>query len=171
LTAPLHSYRCAKSPDEPCIVAQQAADGKQLTFAVLDPINGRGRELARFTTDPGADYEWDISPDGNYIAIKKNSELQLHILALDGKPPRTVATNTAGALTTLNWASDGKGLFTCGPVQRGVALLYVDLTGKTYPLWEARGAELVSGIPSPNGRHLAISASNPDRNVWMVENF
>ena len=48
--------RCARSPATLCAIAERNADRTQLVFTVLDPIEGRGRELTRFGTDPGADY-------------------------------------------------------------------------------------------------------------------
>jgi hypothetical protein len=47
----------------------------------------------------------------------------------------------------------------------------VDPQGKADRLWETQGPTYVYGIPSPDGRHLAINSFNVDNNVWMMENF
>ena len=60
-----------------------------------------------------------------------------------------------------------------------LSLLEVDLQGKAYVLWEQRGdlepnnAVLSApwGLPSPDGRHLAIYAAHLSGNMWMMENF
>src|SRR3984893_4206965 len=59
--------RCARSPSTLCVFAEQAPDRKQLVFTAFDPVRGKGQELARFATDPNADYNWSVSPDGTRI--------------------------------------------------------------------------------------------------------
>jgi hypothetical protein len=39
-------------------------------------------------------------------------------------------------------------------------------------LWESKGfGGPVSGIPSPDGRYLAIAGSVVNSNLWMLEGF
>ena len=85
----------------------------------------------------------------------------------------------------MNWAADGKGLFTLRVTRAGSALLHVDLKGNVSVLWEQKGSfawsllfnDLTSGasvpraVPSPDGRHLAIYDSRLSANMWMMENF
>jgi len=38
-------------------------------------------------------------------------------------------------------------------------------------LWDFKDGSLVCGVPSPDGRHLAIVATARSNNVWLMENF
>src|SRR5258708_5556543 len=164
LAAPLRWFRCAKAPATLCVFCEQTPDRKQLIFTALDPLKGRGRELARFDADPTADYDWDLSPDASFIDIRKNREPRLSMLSLSGQEPRELIVKGWSTLINLDWAADGKGLFTSGLVQRGSVLLYVDLRGNAHPLWEQRGSLATWAIPSPDGRHLALSGWTKNTN-------
>jgi hypothetical protein len=147
-------------------------------------LKGWGTELARFDTDPTylEPYAWDLSPDGTYIAILRYSAARIHVLALDGKPPRQIALQGWDNLQTVNWAADSKALFVSAITQAGSALLQVGLRGDARVLLRRTGsfawlAELKSVasaegvVPSPDGRHLAIYDSKLSANMWMMENF
>jgi len=48
----------------------------------------------------------------------------------------------------------------------------VDLKGNAKPLWEKKGPLGVAwGVPSPDGRYLAIAGSVNSSNVWMLGGF
>lgn len=166
-----NSHRCAKSPATLCVFCEQTQDRKQLIFTALDPLKGRGRELARFDADPTADYDWSLSPDASLIDIRKNLEPRLDMLSLSGKRRPELTVKGWSTLINLDWAADGKGLFTSGPTQRGSILLYVDLKGNAHPLWEQKGSFATWAIASPDGRHLALSGWTTNANIWMMENF
>jgi hypothetical protein len=63
---------------------------------------------------------------------------------------------------------DGKGLY-CGSYQGLVGtILYVDLKGNARVLWQFKGTGgPVWGIPSPDGRYLAMRNQAESSNVWM----
>jgi hypothetical protein len=56
------------------------------------------------------------------------------------------------------------------PSHHGV-LLYVDLKGNARVLWQYKGDEWGYGLPSPDGRYLAIQGRETNSNVWMLEGF
>jgi hypothetical protein len=81
-----------------------------------------------------------------------------------------VNVNGRNGFGSVSWAPDGKGLFV-GTLQ--CELLYVDMEGRAEVLWQQRlpGRNVPWGIPSPDGRHLAILGYTWDSNVWMLEGF
>jgi len=174
---------CARSPAKLCAVGEESSDRKQMVFTAFDPLKGRGREIARFDTDPVArypnDYLWNLSPDGATIAIFQRSGPAIHLLSLKNHASRVLAVKGWNNFQTLNWEADGKALIVASATGDGAALLEVDLQGKAYVLWEQRGdlepnnAVLSApwGLPSPDGRHLAIYAAHLSGNMWMMENF
>ncbi len=76
-------------------------------------------------------------------------------------------------MSDLYWAADDEGLYVSKIPTSGTMLLYVDLEGRANVLWEHRfpGAWETWGVPSPDGRHLALAGTSVSGNVWMLENF
>jgi eukaryotic-like serine/threonine-protein kinase len=174
---------CARTPATLCVIGEESSDLRQLVFTGFDPLKGRGREIARFDTDPVAryphDYLWDLSADGGSIAILQRSGPAIYVLSLRDRTSRTIPVKDRNNFQSVNWAADGKGLIVASATDNGAALLHVDLLGNAEVLWEQKGnlesanTALAApwGLPSPDGRHLAIYAGHLNGNMWMMENF
>jgi eukaryotic-like serine/threonine-protein kinase len=184
--AHIHSFRCGRSQAKGCVLAERNADGKQLIFTAFDPLEGRGSELTRFSTEntPDAEYAWDLSPDGTRIALLRRSEAVVRILSLTGQNRSQKAVSAAsGDFESVDWTADGTGLLVSSLTEEGAALSRLNLDGGTHVLLEAKGTvepsitAFVGGpltpwaIPSPDGRHLAICVWSLNSNLWMMENF
>ena len=162
---------CAKDRGTICVVAEQGPTLDHLIFTAFDPIQGRGRELAQFEIDPTGNYFWDLSPDGNNIAILKASEAKISVLSLIGLPRKAISAKDWESLDAVSWTSNGKGLLVSSRTQNASVLLHVDLLGNANVLWKQEGGLLTFGTPSPDGRHLAMLGWNLNSNMWMMENF
>ena len=162
---------CANPPVMLCVIAEQSQDGNQLTLSAVDPLKGRGRELARFDLEPSDSYDWALSPDGTRVALLDTAKGPIHILSLKGIPTRVFQVKDWNTLDSVAWGANGKGLFVSGHTLRGMDLMYVDLKGTSHVLWTQDGGGGTYAIPSPDGRHLAIKSSTMDSNIWMMENF
>ena len=132
---------CARAPAALCVITEEAEDHKHYIFTAFDPVSGRGRELARFdySTDDGA-YDWDLSPDGTQMAVLKTSRNRIHVLSFDRKPVRDIAVKGDVALQTVNWTSDGKGLYASTATPQGSALLHIDREGNSEVVWQQKGS-------------------------------
>ena len=78
-----------------------------------------------------------------------------------------------------------KGAFVASLGEAGSVLFRTDLRGNAHSLWEQQGnntpwTNIVQplgepsvpwGVPSPDGRHLAIYNWTCSGNMWMIENF
>jgi serine/threonine protein kinase len=166
-----YGLRCARAPATFCADGKRSDDRKHLLITAVDPLKGRGRELARLETDPAADYDWELSPDGTRIIIRKNQEAGLAIISLTGGATQHITIKGSNRFTDLDWGTDGKGIFTSAIVQKGSILLWVDLKGNAYPLWEERGSQGAFAIQAPDGRHLALGGWTSMANIWSMENF
>jgi serine/threonine protein kinase len=170
--AHIRGIRCARTL---CAIKERINDGKQLVFTALDPVKGRGSELARLDvrTDIVVGAEWGISPDGNNIAFLGEDERKIHLLSLSGRPEQIITPSGWSSLESLAWDSNGKGFFSSGFTQRSAVLLYIDLQGNARVLWEQRGraGDMLRGLPSPDGRHLAIRSYDVNSNAWMIQSF
>jgi hypothetical protein len=181
----------ARPPSNLCAIAEPTEDGKQVIITVLDPLKGRGSELTRFALDPKEDgWRLDLSPDGTRIAASRSPGGPIYILSLRGHPIQIIKAKGWSNLQWMDWAADGKGLFVFDRLLGGPAAVvkglfvfdrllggtaavirYVDLQGNAHVLWENHGGNFTEGLPSPDGRHLAIMGSTVDGNMWMLENF
>jgi serine/threonine protein kinase/DNA-binding winged helix-turn-helix (wHTH) protein len=175
LTAAIYDrLRCAKSPASFCSFAERTPEGRQIVITAVDPLQGRGRELTRFETDSNAEYTWDLSPDGDRVAVLKRSEGRIRILSLKGAAQQDVTVKDWNNFQSLDWTADGKGLFLSSSMQGGTGLLHVDLRGIANLLWQqgVAATQTTGGVPSPDGRHLAmLGYQMQSSNVWMIEDF
>ena len=101
----------------------------------------------------------------------RGGELPLQILSLRGEAPREIKLKKWRNLATVDWAGDGKGLFVSSRGAGEAILLHVDLDGNSQILRRNRGHYSTQGVPSPDGRHIAMLDWPLDGNMWLVENF
>ncbi|MGA7410631.1 MAG: protein kinase [Bryobacteraceae bacterium] len=163
-------FSCATSGDL-CAIAEWSPDGRSLVFTALDPFKGRGRELARFQKDPGGVYDWCLSPDGSRIAVMKEFGDRIHLISVAGRVTDTIAPQGFEGRRYLAWRDDGRGLLSSTQAEGSSLLLSIDLNGETRVLWREPGGLKAYGVPSRDGRHLAIMSLRGTDNVWMLENF
>ena len=162
-------HRCHKSG---CIL--QEAEGSVRKVSVLDPESGRGKELFRTERRHG---DIAVSPDGRtgaYIvgADRGGSNRVQLVRMTDGAKERSVDVHGVVFLNSLDWLPDGKGFYSGAlRIGAGAALVHFDLTGKSKVVWEQPGTMRMWGIPSPDGKHLAILGATRDSNVWYFDSF
>lgn len=168
---------CARSPAALCVFSEPSPGLKQLIFSAFDPSQEqRRRELTRVNLrQPGNGYSWDLSLDGSQLAFAQYDEREgrIQILPLAGGEVREVSVKGWNGVSSPFWAADGRGLFVSGS-GKGATLLYVDLEGRGQVIWRSRSADWngwAGGIPSPDGRYLAVLEYAGDSNVWLLENF
>jgi Tol biopolymer transport system component len=168
---------CARAPANLCVVSEESQDEKHLIVTAFDPLKGRGKVLRTIEKEPSAhSFGLALSPDGSTFAISKSGEAEIHIslLSLSGSPDREITVKGWPNLSWngLEWSPNGRGFY-CGSMSPQVStLLYVDLEGNARVLWQHKGEpDFIWGIPSPDGRYIAIEGFSFNSNVWMLENF
>ena len=160
-------FRCALKPSGGCVL-RSVEDGR-FVFSELDPVRGKGRELARTAWDPPVTGDWDLSPDGTQVAIPNHTSVdaKVRIIALRGtRPPSEERTVTLSGLTSLNavvWSADGNGWFVTIRAPLQGELFYANLDGQ---LWELSPSISTYVVPSPDGRHVAFPNSLGLSNAW-----
>jgi Tol biopolymer transport system component/DNA-binding winged helix-turn-helix (wHTH) protein len=171
---------CARSPATLCVFSEESPDHKQLIFSGFEPSQeARRRELTRVNSMRSGTwgfYSWDLSPDGSRLAFTQNDMLEGHIqiLPLAGGEVGEVNVKGWSNLFSLFWAAEGSGLFvSADPTGTKATLLHVDLNGRSQVLWQQQFLPDAggTGIPSPDGHHLAMVGGSTDNNVWLLENF
>ncbi len=144
---------CARPPSNTCVIAEQTDDQKQMIVSVLDPINGRGPELARFDLDRDIDVFVDnlicaISPDGTRLAIARSLESPIEIHSLRGQLIHVIPSGISGKKIAIGWAADREGFFVTRQAPGGTELLHLDLNGRAESLRKC-SVELVLPRPLP----------------------
>jgi Tol biopolymer transport system component len=159
------------------VVTEPTQDEKGLTLTAFDPVKGRGKVLRTIAKDPSAhDFGVALSPDGATFAISRSyePEIRIRLLSLTGGPDREITVKGWPALSFkgLAWSTDGKGFYCGSNSPQGSTLLHVDLEGNAKVLRQRKGESGdLFGVPSPDGRYLAIRNSLHGGNVWMLEGF
>jgi len=157
------------------VIEESSDDHKTMIVSVIDPIRGRGPELARFDLDREVDVfkenlVWDLSPDGTRLAITRSPESPIEIHSLRGKLIHIIPSQPLGRLLSNKWSANGNGFFATRRTPGGTELLHIDLKGTTQSLYKCTGWGCFAS-PSPDGRHLAILDNKQSMNMWMMENF
>jgi Tol biopolymer transport system component len=169
----LSDMYCTSRAANFCTYVTQPEDGRSLIVTAFDPVAGKGKELLRIPAEPGTPYTGNPSPDGSLFAYEKTDWTadQIHFVPLGGGQSRTITVKGYTNLSSLDWAPDSKSVFvaTWGP--SGATVLHIDLSGNVQPIWHQRQPSQTWGIPSPDGRHLAMYGVSADANVWMIDNF
>jgi eukaryotic-like serine/threonine-protein kinase len=167
---PLDEFRCALGAGKRCVL-RTTEEGKWRTFYDLDPVRGRGVELARTTWSIEALWDWDISPDGTQVAIPDHDsrEARIRVVSLEPKAnqprEREVALPGLADLKSLAWAADGQGWFVSVNTTVGNQLFYVFLDGRFHSLGDIDGF----AVPSPDGRRVAFLNTIIATNAWLIE--
>jgi serine/threonine protein kinase len=170
-------FWCTNKAADFCVFGPPSADKNELVIVAFDPLGGPGKELLRIPLDAGSnadigfDYWWQLSPDGSRIGIVKRHGNQIRLVPLGGGQTRTITTKGYSDLLDLNWAMDSQSMFVSTLEPSGATVLHVGLNGDAQPVWHQPQSVFTWGLPSPDGRHLAILASNSEANVWMIGNF
>lgn len=169
-------FSCARTKPL-CVIPEQTADHKQMVVTSFDPIRGRGREIARFDLSRDIDITVEnilcaISPDGSRLAITRSPEGPIEIHPLEGGSTLMVPVRGSRQLFGLAWAPDQNGFFLESHTGDTAELLHIDMRGNTSTLWKRRGTSArAGGVPSPDGKHIAIYEMQRPANMWMMENF
>jgi hypothetical protein len=74
----------------------------------------------------------------------------------------------------FSWSADGDGWYVSStPTEypEGTDLLRVDLNGRVKVIAHQNVRDWMSAIPSPDGRHIALTQTSTVSNVWMLKRF
>jgi len=162
---------CSKSPSNLCVILDRIEGRSEVVVRAFDPVKGLGAELTRImldykSEDPGV----ILSPDGTRLSVLAAGS-RLKILSVHGELINEIQVKGPGDLINSPWAGDGRALFVSRRVSGGFMLLRVGLDGQVQSLIQNHAPDAISGIPSPDGRHLAVTGVGENANMWVMENF
>jgi serine/threonine protein kinase len=178
-TTPLGGVRCA--PRGRCVIIERQGSvrdsqtspglGSSVRVSALDPISGKGAELAKA---PANDTD-SLLPDGDAYAFVSPDERgrrnRIRVIPFTGKPPWDIIVRKASSLQSLDWLATGLGVFSVAATSSNNEVLFITPDGSSRVVWSPAGLTPVWAIPSPNGKHLAILVAAQQQNAWMLTNF
>jgi eukaryotic-like serine/threonine-protein kinase len=166
----LDEFRCPLQGGSACVLRETESQ-KAFVYYALDPITGKGRELARTSWVPHIISDWTVAPDASAaaLAIHDPGNPRIRIVPLNAgprRPEQEVAVKAFGMLSGISWSADGKGWYVAADTETGTLIFYVDRQGESHVL---RDTPLSTwGVPSPDGNKLAFVDQAVDSNVWML---
>jgi DNA-binding winged helix-turn-helix (wHTH) protein len=160
---------CARGAGRFCAIAERSPDRRTIIFSVVDPVGGRGRELARIQANEG-DLFWDLSQDGSRIVAHIGGSNHFELVSTASGALRTLDLPGWIGLGPVAWTTDG-GFFVSALAGRDAMILHSDLNGHVQTKWRQAGDLGVSALPSPSGKLVALRRWFVSSNVWMIENF
>jgi serine/threonine protein kinase len=163
---------CTTFPSGGCVIFVRSEDRKEIIASGFDPMKGQRRELIRIPLDPGIN-TWDatLSGDGTRIAIVAGSLPRIRVVSLRDQTAREFQVKDASWIINPRWAPDGEALFVGAETAGRYVLLRIDVNGRAQPVIANPESDVRLGLPSPDGRNLAIMSVTESQNVWMMENF
>jgi len=162
-----YQYQCALPPSNVCVLSEKKAN--QLEFYSLDPKRGPAAEPFKSTGDVR---DWSLSPDGQYIAMVENDEKgEIHLLSLSKGTFRQMDLGKWHRLQSISWSPDGRTLYVTSFASTGTTLLSAGLDGSVRILFQQGHNWLCCPKAAPNGRLLAFSVMEAQRDAAMIENF
>jgi Tol biopolymer transport system component len=166
----LDEFRCPLGPGKWCVL-RATLPGGYFAYYDLDPIKGKGRELARTKSSLRILGDWDVSPDGTQIAIpnhdSRNARIRIISLRPEGRKDAQEREVTLPGLANLNglvWAASGRGWFVSVNTTVGNRMLYVYRDGRYRSLGDITGW----AVPSPDGRRVAFLNRIVATNAWLI---
>lgn len=166
---PLDEFRCTVSGKR-CVLRTTSA-GRYYAYHELDPVRGKGRELARTAWSASVLLDWDISPDGKQVALPNHyaRDARIRIVSLEpvaNQPPeRELILPGLSELIGLDWCADGSGWFVNARTDIGEQMFFVFLDGTYHLLKDVHGWV----VPSPVGRRVAFLNQSMPSNAWLLE--
>jgi dipeptidyl aminopeptidase/acylaminoacyl peptidase len=158
-------YRCSISG--PCIFSDLDEVRRERVTWQFDPIAGKGRELFRTRAEDGPA---DISCGGRiaYLVYGRPRN-RIRIVSIDGAEDRMITVAGATSLNSLDWAADGRGLYTGDSVPGVSRLIYAGLDGEQRILWDQAGSWQTWAVPSRGGERIAILGMTRETDAWMID--
>ena len=123
-------FDCPVRPASSCVFSHW--EQGQLIFYALDPVQGRGKELARTKLGPSTDVDWRVSPEGSRIAVASLDQLreQVRIIDFRNGTERNLQLPHGWIIWSLSWTADGNALFAAG-LSTEYFIARIELDGKT----------------------------------------
>ena len=165
----LVSITCSQKAGAPCVALVMEPPKRRLVIADLDPVKETLTEKASAEVDPDQWFQWSCSPDGQRIALL-GSNGRIRLLQSDGSLVRDITVREWGdGLRSIAWSSDGSRFFGAWRAAGAYGILSISLDGQAESIWDTTTGSPGDIICAPDGRRLAFSRVELERNAYLVD--
>jgi hypothetical protein len=165
------AFRCPSKAGVPCVLSEAESDA--VAFSAFSPVTSAAKStMFRITAKDPNRVSWALSPDGSRIAYSENDlhSATVHIRELGSGVTHDISLPGRAELTTIEWAADGKSVFTTHFAVDGSSILHVTLDGRYQQIHKV-AKDVETPRASPDGRYLAFGEVVSNSNVWLIEGF
>jgi Tol biopolymer transport system component len=165
------AFRCPSKAGAHCVLSEAESDS--VAFREFNPVTSAAKStMFRITAKDPNRVSWSLSPDGSRIAYSEDElhSATVHIRELGSGLTHDITLSDRAELTTIEWAADGKSLFTTVFAPDGSSILHVTLDGRYQQIHKV-AKDVETPRASPDGRRLAFGEVVSGSNVWLIEGF
>jgi len=114
--------------------------------------------------------QWDLSPDGNLLAIAVEGTDRVRIVGLTGQERAQLSLHEDLRLMTVAWLPDGSGVVVTGSTVTGPAAFKVlwIREGVSKTLWSSDHQRLSSPFFSEDGKRITFASYQVESNAWLL---
>jgi len=116
-----------------------------------------------------------LLPDGQAFAYivptVGGPQNRIRVFSLKGLPPKDIIVHRATRLESLDGLLSEIGFLSTDVRPKHRDLLLIRPDGTSQVLWSPKELMPTFAIPSPDGKHVAISAESRQSNAWMLTDF
>jgi len=163
---------CPIRGNRPCLIGR--VEKQDLVFYQLDPQTGQGPEVARTDVgDPGQFLVWNLSHEGDQIAIGAAAKLGNHLRIINLNDHTQHDLSVPWYVVGVCWSANGRALYVTAQTDRSDFLLaWTDLAGKSKVLANMGPHPWFTyPLASPNGAILAYSQQFNETGMVLLEHF
>jgi len=169
--AMISNFQCAFLPSRVCLVSDTPAPCL-LVINQFDEQTGAKKELLRIQENDCFYFNWTLSRDGKYLATARISgghgPTLIHIREITTGRDFDLPLPSGVGAQYIDWAADSASLWLCTVAGDALNMVRMDLTGKITSSFDPKQPDLGYGIPSPDGKRLAILQGSPRANAWLL---
>ena len=166
---PLDEFRCSTGDKGRCVL-RKTVEQSEFVYYDLDPVRGIGQELSRVKWQAPVLGDWDVSPDGQFVAIPVHDarSARIRVVRLNSRPGETkereVVLPGLTQLAIVSYAADGTGWFAGIQTTVGRRMYFADLQGRVTSLGDISGW----AVPAPDGKKVAFMHQAVTANAWIL---
>ncbi len=163
----LDEFRCSLQASGRCVV-RKTIGREYFAYFELDPVKGIGRQLARTFWQESVLSDWDVSPDGAFVALPNHDSRSARVRVIpllasrSSEGERTVEFAGLTNISGVTWAAEGRAWFVTITTSIGRRVFYCDSEGRAHSLGDTNGWV----VPARAGRRIAYENTLFETNAW-----
>jgi DNA-binding winged helix-turn-helix (wHTH) protein/Tol biopolymer transport system component len=167
----ISNFQCAFLPSRLCLVSDTPSPSTLIIYQ-FNEQTGEKKEIMRVQENESSYFNWTLSRDGKRLATARISGGRgptiIHIRELATGRDLDLPLPAGVGVQYIDWAADSTSLWVSMAAGDRQSLARMALNGKFTSSFDSKQPDLGWGVPSPDGKHLAILQGSPRANAWLI---